>query len=437
MEVSLQVANCLGGFDQEEIPSQPPENLPLLEVFQEVFPAPGSFVDVDALFIQHHLGPFVPRLKAMFLDGLDPETCWFVDIPYSTCEAARSGILQLGCPRGQATTAFSDPLSEYSKEQALRVAFIVQRIAERKKKDRLLVVDDGAYFARHLWSLSLHQPELLEAFKNTCVIEQTTRGHRFLVSHEGQKIIETCNLSVVSIARCHTKCNLEGYFIGAAVARALKTALGIDRMANLQNIAVIGYGTVGRATVAELVKRAAQAEVDIVDVSSEARKAAEKMGSRCRPVPALPGDRRYDLVAGCTGYGSFELGQRRLLRDGAILASGSSAAIEFNRPGFVELADRYPDDEIEIIDREGTVNRGIHATVTIAQEGGKKFSFLNAGFPVNFNGAMECLPARMIQPTHCLLYAAARQVLQDQRPGLTAIESAVDHWIYENAIKML
>jgi S-adenosylhomocysteine hydrolase len=314
---------------------------------------------------------------------------------------------------------------------------MVQRIAERKKKGCLLVVDDGAYFTKHLWSLSLHQPELLKVFQNTCIIEQTTRGHRFLVSHEGQKIIETCNLSVVSIARCHTKCNLEGYFIGAAVARALKTALGVDRMANLESIAVIGYGTVGRATVAELVKRAPQARVDIVDVSSEARKAAKKMGSKCRPVPVLPGDRRYDLVAGCTGYGSFELGQRRLLRDGAILASGSSAAIEFNRPGFVELAERYPDDEIEIIDREGTIKKGIHATVTIAQEGGKKFSFLNAGFPVNFNGAMECLPARMIQPTHCLLYTAARQVLQDKRPGLTAIESAVDHWIYENAIKML
>jgi len=154
-------------------------------------------------------------------------------------------------------------------------------------------------------------------------------------------------------------------------------------------------------------------------------------------VPELPGDRAYDLVVGCKGYASFELGQRRLLRDGAILASGSSAAIEFNRAGFVELADRYPDDEIEVVDREGTIKNGIHATVTIAQEGGKTFSFLNAGFPVNFTGAMECLPARMIQPTHCLLYAAARQVLQEKRPGLSAIDPRLDHWIHEHAVKML
>lgn len=437
MELPPQVVNCLCRFDHEQIPSQPPENLPLLEAFQEAFPAPGSFADVDVLFIQHHLGPFVPRLKAMFLDGLDPETCWFVDIPYSTNEMARSEIIQLGCPAEQATILFSDPLSEYSKEQAIRVAFMVQKIAERKKTGRLLVVDDGAYFARHLCSLKLHQPELLRVFRNAFIVEQTTRGHRFLVSHEGQKIIETCNLSVVSIARCHTKRNLEGPFIGAAVARALKTALGVDRMANLGSMAVIGYGTVGRATVAELVKRAPQAEVDIVDVSSEARESAEKIGSKCRPLPNLPGDRCYDLVVGCTGYGSFELGQRRFLADGAILASGSSAAVEFNRTGFVELAGRYPDDEIEVIDPEGTTERGIHATVTIAQEGGKTFSFLNAGFPVNFDGAIECLPARMIQPTHCLLYAAARQTLQGKRPGLSTIDSRLDHWIYDKAIGML
>ena len=437
MAVPPQVNDCLLGFDQERIPTMPPDNLPLLGLFQETFPAPGAFADVDVLFVQHQLGPFVPRLKAMFLEGMDPERCWFVDIPYSTNKQARSELFQLGCPEKQAAFLFSDPLGDYDKEQAIRVALLGQKIAEGKKSDRLLVVDDGAYFARYLYSLKLHQPQMLKIFHDSCIVEQTTRGHRFLNSREGRKIIEACNLSVVSIARCHTKKNIEGPFIGAAVARALKKALGGDRLANLRSMAVIGYGTVGRATVAELVKRAPQAELDIVDVSKGACASAQKIGSQCRPLPHLPGDRCYDLVVGCTGYASFELGQRRLLSDGAILASGSSAAIEFNRAGFVELANRYPDDEIEIIDPEGTTQRGIHSPVTIAHEGGKTFSFLNAGFPVNFDGAVECLPARMIQPTHCLLLAASRQVLQDKKPGLSPINSKLDHWIYEKAIENL
>ena len=140
---------------------------------------------------------------------------------------------------------------------------------------------------------------------------------------------------------------------------------------------------------------------------------------------------------GCTGYNSFKLDQRALLADEAILASGSSAAVEFNRPAFVELADRYPDDEIEILDREKTIAQGIHAKISFQQEGGKKFTFLNAGFPVNFDGRLECLPTRTIQATHCLLFSAACQVLQQKSPGLRLIDAEIDNWIYENAINQL
>jgi hypothetical protein len=118
-----------------------------------------------------------------------------------------------------------------------------------------------------------------------------------------------------------------------------------------------------------------------------------------------------------------------------MLASGSSAAIEFNRQDFVELADRYPDDEIEIVDREATRRKGIHATIRFNREGGNGFAFVNAGFPVNFDGRMECLPAKVIQATHSLMYAAARQALKQPAPGWQPISEEADSWILAHGVE--
>ena len=102
----------------------------------------------------------------------------------------------------------------------------------------------------------------------------------------------------------------------------------------------------------------------------------------------------------------------------------------------LELADRNPDDQIEVLARERTREEGIHATIRI-RDGERRLSFLNAGFPVNFDGRMECLPARVIQATHVLLYAAGLQALRARKPGLAAINRADDRWTFERALSYL
>ncbi len=54
---------ALERFDEDEIPDEVPESLPLVEEFcREELPS-DVFADVDVLFIQHHLGPFIPRMN--------------------------------------------------------------------------------------------------------------------------------------------------------------------------------------------------------------------------------------------------------------------------------------------------------------------------------------------------------------------------------------
>jgi len=372
----------------------------------------------------------------MIEDGLDPLRCWFIDIPYSTNMDVRLQLRKLGCPESQAANPFNDPLLPYGCSQSMRVADILRGIASRKDPRPLLVVDDGAYFARALNKFRGIDPEILETFKDSSVVEQTTRGHRYLQVY-AKELVEEYRLSLVSIARCKTKLNFESPFIGAAVSRAINRSLQshYDNFADLRNIAVIGFGSVGQATTAEIRRRVSEASIDVVEIDKLKYDPIRALG--CNPLMQLPEARQYDLVVGCTGYNSFKLDQRALLADGAILASGSSAAVEFNRAGFVELADAFADDEIEVLNRGETRSLGIHAPITFQQELKKRFSFLNAGFPVNFDGRMECLPARMIQATHVLLFEAGRQALRSRNPGFEVIVAERDAWIFDQALNEL
>ena len=143
---------------------------------------------------------------------------------------------------------------------------------------------------------------------------------------------------------------------------------------------------------------------------------------------------KYDAVIGCTGYGSFSPENIPLLNNGAILASGSSAAIEFNRAQFLEKLNN-PSSGYQLINESQIQQNGIHATISL-QKNEKSFSFLNAGFPVNFNGKFESLPFWAIQPTHTLLTAASQQTLLSES-GFNFLNEDDDIWIYKHGLQFI
>jgi len=405
-------------------------------LFADLLPrygATGLFAGVDVLFVQHHLGPFIGRLNAMLENGMDPARAWFVDIPYSTHVRVIEHLIEMGVPAEHVAPRLDHPLACYDSAQAGRSTAIMNAISERGDPRPLMVIDDGAYFTRYLNRLREEDPARLDRFVGTSIVEQTTRGHRYLFM-AGLEVVSRCKLSVVSIARSRTKIDFEGPFIGAAISRAVKRSIGKERISAARNVAVIGYGVVGEATVRELTRATHGGKIFVVDIDADARERAAASAPNCVGVPQLPSDRLYDIVVGCTGYNSFHLGQRELLADGAILVSGSSAAVEFNRAGFIELADRFPDDEIEVLDREATIAKGLHAEIALRQEGGKTFSFLNAGFPVNFDGRLECLPTKVIQATHGMLFVAGVQAMRQAAPGINTLDPEDDAWIYEQSL---
>ncbi|UCF13388.1 MAG: hypothetical protein JSW06_03800, partial [Thermoplasmatales archaeon] len=82
-----------------------------------------------------------------------------------------------------------------------------------------------------------------------------------------------------------------------------------------------------------------------------------------------------------------------------------------------------------ITDPEKTRIDGIHAEINMNLDG-KKFSFINAGFPVNFDGNIENIPSQIIQLTHCMLIAASQETL-GKKHGLHHLNKKNDNWIYK------
>ena len=418
---------------KSEIELSFPDSLELLDEFRRIKIFNKSFLeDVTILFIQHHLYPLIGRLLSMKKDGMKPEKTWFIDIPYSTNEDVKIKI------RNEFTNhdyppALADPLENYDNFQTGRIKEVFKTIIN-SNPTKLLVVDDGGYFIRALHYLCIQEPDLVEKLKSRIyLVEQTTKGHRTLRDLKYSSLIEILNIPMVSIARSKTKLEIESPFIGIACKRAIENNSRIvSKISSLNRneikVAIIGYGPIGKA-VFDSAKALLGTSANIYVVEIDINKWQEIKENQGIPVAELS-DTRYDILFGCTGYSAFNWSDRDKVNPDGLLISVSSAAVEFSRFNFIEVANLYPDDsiKIEIVDPE----KGIHSDL-LFQDSSNRFYFINSGFPVNFTGAEECIPLKFIQPTHALLYAASYQVLNEPKYGLQPLKEEYDNWIYYNS----
>jgi hypothetical protein len=133
-------------------------------------------------------------------------------------------------------------------------------------------------------------------------------------------------------------------------------------------------------------------------------------------------------VVGCSGTTSFSVGDRVFLADDAILASSSSGAAELSREQFVELADAHKGDHVEIEDRKTLRSRNIHSPIRFRLVD-RHATLLNGGFPVNFDGRVNCVPFHEIQLTRALMLAAAVQALDAPKPGIEPLARETCEWL--------
>lgn len=401
-----------------------PDRLPLLDAFVAERLPPDYRIDVDAtVMIQHQLGSIVPLTEALIALGADPRRMYWVDIPYSANATVAARLAGLGIPEANFAAADYTLEQPYAAYQHRRVTELVAELRQRFGRDaRLLVLDDGAYFADAAACFE-------GAFGSLALVEQTHRGMRKVLGDAACRTFAQ-GTRFVDVATSKPKLDIESPFIGDSVLRALHTALGPHRDAVAAGPALLlGYGAIGRAVATALTDGLGipRPALRVHDPAPDKQDDAARDGFGPWDAGGPPFT-RFTLVVGCSGTTSFTIGDRVFLADGAVLASTSSGAAELSREQFVELADAHAGDHVWIEDRDTLASRDIHSPIRFRLVD-RSAVFLNGGFPLNFDGNVNCVPWRDIQLTRALMLAAAVQALGAPGPGIEPLAEGTCEWL--------
>jgi adenosylhomocysteinase len=247
----------------------------------------------------------------------------------------------------------------------------------------LLVQEVGGYLAKSSAKLA--------AFSHFLgVVEDTNNGHWLYESTEPHPI------PVLSMAQSPLKA-VEDSIIGDAVVFSIERILREDFAAICQGLrcGVIGFGKIGRSSAVALKGR--EAVVSIYDINPAKDMSAKVEGFFPRPLHDLLPE--AELIVGCTGQTSIRLVDMPFIKDGAILVSASSKAVEFAMADF---------------ERECTVEKFSDVIWRFTQKTGKRFYLLLQGTPVNFRDGS--ILGTILDMIYCELFVCMREVAAKRAP---------------------
>jgi S-adenosylhomocysteine hydrolase len=385
---------------------------------------------ITLLLIQHQLESQVPLVQAFIKLGLDPNNLYWIDIPYTSSERVRQAMNKsLKIPLGNFRNHSYHVLDKYSPYQIKRVGEIYKEFLSTKP-NKLVVLDDGAYFLEAVSNFSNKLPAV-------AIVEQTSRG---FIKIEDSKILQNymSQIPIVDVARSKPKITFEPPFIGKSVCKALSRHIrGCRQFVKTPKVRclLLGYGTIGQE-VAKYLHEELEFEknrIHVYDPRSDKQKKAKEIGFSCWNREELR--QRFNVVVGCSGRQAFKLDDYIYLEDYALLASASSGTVELSREVFIEKADESDIDDISIT-REGLDESNVHSNITIKLID-RSATFVNGGFPVNFDGGKDCDSLIHLQPTRIMMLAGAIQAvkaIKNKYKGKLDLDSNVCNW-FENLRK--
>ncbi len=400
-----------------------PRNLPLLNKWIDMYGEKDLLKGVTVLCIQHQLGHHYPQAQALLRLGLDPNQLIWIDVPYTATSEVRQAMIEdLKIPEANFHIHSFRVLDRYPPYQIRRVQKIFAHLLSVQPR-RLVVLDDGAYFIEATSCFAKQLPAV-------AIVEQTTRG-LIKIEESASLSLYSSRVPIINVARSVPKQTFEPPFIGRAVCDSLFHHIDpfIATSPQLRCL-VLGFGAIGRQ-VAEFLPRKIgfdRSQVHVYDPVAARQKAA--LGAGFSPWDRNNFLHRFHLVIGCSGRQSFTFGDRVYLEDGAVLATASSGTVELSRQDFIEIAAISEIDDISI-SRKGLNEFNVHSDLHINLVD-RSVTFVNGGFPVNFDGRVNCIPGRYIQPTPTMMVAATVQAVKaidNQQKGRIELDPIFCEWI--------
>ncbi len=351
-----------------------PVDLPALAHHVEQYPCKPTSV----VLVTHVLDTAVRFVE---LVASTADVASIVAIPYSTTATARD----------QLSSRFTLVQPATAADMTLAVSDALRAELSQSSGRSVILQEIGGYCAPRIGRLA-HS----ENFGG--VVEDTMQGH--------WRYQELGDLAcpVLSIAESPLKA-LENRQVGRAIAYSLETILRTRffRIPVETKVGVLGYGGIGEATAASL--RGMGARVSVYDPNSIRMARAFVEGLEPDDREAVL--RKSDVLIGVSGQCSITADDVPLLKDGVILASGSSKRVEFDVDGLHAAAS------------DVTTDRGLTKLII----GGKTIWLLNDGTPINF--ADQGVLGHVLDLVYTELYMCIRKLSEGRCPlGLQTLDRA-------------
>ena len=351
--------------------------LPLLDRIASQFPRPpASLSGVTLVCVQHLLETTGSLIQTLVSLGLNPRDIYILGKSYSSNSSVEDRLRASGVKVVE--TGRQQQWGEYSTQLKGDVAALWNRVAEgmeRQRPQALVVLDDGGFCIKGM-------PEGLQDLP-VVGIEQTMSG---------LALLDVPPLfPVIDVASSAAKQWIEPPMISEAILARLQSY----RLPN-SPIGVVGFGNIGKAMTQTLSR-----------IQSSLLAFDENIGPQETSGTTVFCDSLDELysqsatIFGCTGRDTLagkdwwpQLTGERLL------ISCSSQDMEF-RSILLSLNDGNHD----LVSSHQLTSE---VTVPLGQG---KLRILRGGFPVNFDGSRESVPAADIQMTRGLLLGAVLQAV--------------------------
>ena len=301
-----------------------------------------------------------------------------VEKPYSTVKKTINELVWAGFEVIPVKVSPAMPY-EFAVEESMHLLW--KKVIEDRKKTNfkhLLIIDDGA----DVWH-SIPWNELERV--HIAGVEQTQRGITRIANSPLRLP------PIVNVASSGIKKVVESEFIGHSVVKKLKEYGAIDKA---KTIGILGMGSIGQAV--ERALKAIGREAIFYDANSMP---GSDSAPNARPsIDVLLNE--SDLIIGSTGTDALKGIPFERVFGEKVLASCSSANVEFSSLLKFALQPEGPFDTVDIV-----IHDGLTAHV------------LNGGYPVNFDRVKDSTDDEDIVLTRSMLYIGAMQAAELLKEG--------------------
>jgi hypothetical protein len=378
--------------------------LPVLDKFYDaITPYHNSLEGWGCVYVQHILKSNIACAEFLLRMGVKKRDIRIIGKAYSTNLQTLKEYRQSGFAAYSAGEKYD--YMEPFDAAVIRKIGVEIRTLQAAGVCNLLVIDEGALAMR-----ALSASDLTDSFKRIAIAELTARGAPYYK-------LFSAKAPIVDVARSYAKKTVEPPIIAWSMFSRLAVQLekvGFDK-SNCQ-IGVVGAGAIGGSLIEMLRKNGFRVVWFDRRIPGDVNSLSELASIS-------------DVLLSSTGEGMDWAGTVLDSGRSFVLANTGSSDIEFRLWTLRSITSKQPEIAFEVERANAPWREGV---ILQNSRDGRRSVFLSGGFPINFDGTADPIPAHKIQLTRTILMAGAVQAANVPDAGIHTLNPEWEKTIIES-----